>query len=81
MKKIFIAAMLVGLSVSLGACSKSAVNQSSVATVTNSSDAGKNTAAAPIENKSVENKQSGGQITVIAGVDKNALKMRSTRFR
>lgn len=80
MKKIFIAALLVGLSVSLGACSKSAVNQSSVATVTNSSDAGKNIAA-PIENKSEENKQSGGQITLIAGVDKNALKMRSTRFR
>ncbi len=79
-KKLFITAMLAGLLGLFGACAGSEANKASVANVTNSSDStGKNTAVAnesPVE----ANKKSGGQLTVITGADKNAVKIRSTRF-
>lgn len=79
-KQLIVAALLIGLLVSLGACSKSDTNQSSVANTVISSNEGKNTAAG-IENKSEPNRQSGGQVTIIASADKDVVKVRSTGFR
>ncbi len=72
--------MLIWISISLGACGGSVTDRSSVNSARTSTEAGKNTATAN-ENSGTGEKKSGGQITVIAGVDKDVLKMRSTRFR
>lgn len=79
-KQLFVAALLIGLLISLGACSKSDTNQSSPANTANAGNEDKNNAAG-IENKSEPNKQSGGQVTIIAGADKDVVKVRSTGFR
>jgi len=72
-KKLFLAPMLVALSITLGACSKSDMNHGSAGQVNNQVATNKNSADA--------NKQSGGQVTIINGSDKNMVKVRSTGFR
>ncbi len=79
-KKLLIVTILAGLLGLIGVCAGSDANKTSVANVTNSSDpAGKNTAAAN-EHSGGANKKSGGQLTVITGADKSAVKVRSTWF-
>jgi len=78
-RKIFLAAMLIWISISLSACGGSDTDRSSVNSAKTSTEAGKNTVTAN-ENSGAAEKKSGGQLTVISGADKNAVRIRSTRF-
>lgn len=65
--------MLGAITITLGACSKSDTNNGSAKPVNNQVAATKSSADV--------NKQSGGQVTIINGSDKNMVKVRSTGFR
>jgi len=79
-RKIFSAAVLVWISLSLGACGGSDTDRSSVDSAKTSTEAGKHTATAK-ENSGALEKKSGGQLTVISGADKGIVRIRSTGFR
>ena len=74
-KKPLLAALFVIFSIFIGACGRNNTEKSSGNAVETSNSVDKN------ENSVEADKKSGGQITVIAGADKGAIKMRSTRFR
>ena len=74
-RKRFLGILLIAFSVLLGACGKSDADKSSVNPGANSNS------VAVSENSGETNKESGGQLTVVAGADKSAVKIRSTRFR
>jgi len=79
-KKLFFASALIALAVLFGACGKSGMDKSLTAVNNSAAAAPVNTAAVANDNSGAAEKKSGGQVTVIAGVD-DVLKMRSTRFR
>lgn len=74
-RRQFLGILLVAFSVLLGACGKSDAVKSSVNPGANSNSLAVN------ENSGEPDKESGGQLTVVAGADKSAVKIRSTRFR
>ena len=76
MYKIRILAIwLIAFSASLLACGRSDAGKSAVNIGANSN------LASASENSGEANKESGGELTVIAGADKSSVKIRSTRFR
>jgi len=71
--------MISAFAVLLGACGSSDLNRMSVNSAKNSIGNDSNPAAGR-ENKSDQNKKSGGQLTIVSGADKSTVKIRSTRF-
>ncbi len=66
--------MLAALSILLGSCSKNVADN-------NPANAVNNQVVASSSNSTNANNQSGGQVTIINGSDKNIVKVRSTGFR